>query len=248
MRIFNLEAFREKPVAVILDTDNTLYDYAPAHRKAITTTRSKATSLLGITEEDFDKAYEKARKEVKDRLGNTASSHSRLLYFQRLIEIVGLKTQLLLTLDLNQTYWRTFLTSAHLFEGVRAFLEELRHQDIPTTIITDLTSQVQYRKIIYFGLEQYFDFVVTSEEVGVDKPDPAGLLLAKEKLNIGNGRIWMIGDDPVADIQGAKEHLGAVTLQKKHGGVEIGKGEMAPDAIFESYVELTKFFGQYSSL
>ena len=45
------------------------------------------------------------------------------------------------------------------------------------------------------------------------------------KLNIGHCKIWMIGDDPVADIQGAKEHLGAVTLQKKHTGGEIGRGK-----------------------
>lgn len=247
MHIFNPKAFRRKPVAVILDTDNTLYEYAPAHRKAFDRTCDKAIRILGITKEDFDKAYQKARQEVKSRLGNTASSHSRLLYFQRLIEIVGLKTQLLLTLDLNQTYWRTFLTNAQLFEGVRSFLEEVRHQGIPTAIITDLTSQVQYRKIIYFGLEEYFDFVVTSEEVGADKPNPAGLMLAREKLNVGQGEIWMIGDDPVADIQGAKEHLGAVTLQKKHSGVEIVKGEMAPDAVFESYIELTKFFARDST-
>ena len=247
MRMLNPEAFREQPVAVIFDTDNTLYEYGPAHRKALARTRDKATSLLGITGGNFDKAYQRAREEVKNRLGNTASSHSRLLYFQRLIEIVGYKTQLLLTLDLTQTYWRTFLTSAQLFEGVRAFLEELRHQDVPTAIITDLTSQVQYRKIIYFGLERYFDFVVTSEEVGADKPDPAGLLLVKEKLNVGKGRIWMIGDDLVADIQGAKQSLGAVTLQKKHGGVNVGSGKMAPDAVFEEYVELTKFFGRYSN-
>ena len=245
MHILNQEAFRKKPVAVILDTDNTIYEYGPAHRDALSATRDKATSLLGITKGDFDKAYQRARKEVKNRLGHTASSHSRLLYFQRLIEIIGLKTQLLLTLDLTQTYWRTFLTSAQMFQGVRAFLEELRHQEIPTAIITDLTSQVQYRKIIYFGLEEYFDFVVTSEEVGADKPNPSGLLLAREKLDVGEGPIWMIGDDPVADIQGAKEHLGAVTLQKKHSGVVIGKGRTAPDAIFESYVELTKFLNQY---
>ena len=247
MRILNFESFREKPVAVIFDTDNTLYEYRPAHEKALSRTRDKAISLLGITKRDFDKAYKRAREEVKNRLGNTASSHSRLLYFQRLIEIVGLRTQLLLTLDLTQTYWRTFLTSAKLFEGVRAFLEELRHQDIPTAIITDLTSQIQYRKIIYFGIEEYFDFVVTSEEVGADKPHQSGLLLARQKLNVGKGQIWMIGDDPVSDIQGAKEHLGAVTLQKKHAGVSICKGEMAPDAVFESYLELKRFFAKYAT-
>ena len=34
-----------------------------------------------------------------------------------------------------------------------------------------LTSQIQLRKLSYFWLEDIFDAVVTSEEVGYDKPD-----------------------------------------------------------------------------
>ena len=32
---------------------------------------------------------------------------------------------------------------------------------IPMVIVTDLTAQVQFRKIVYFGLDHRFDFVVT---------------------------------------------------------------------------------------
>jgi len=234
IKINNPERIQSRPSAVIFDTDNTLYEYQPAHKKALSTTREKACSLLGISQSDFDRAYMMARDEIKQRLGKTASSHSRILYFQRLIEILGLKTQILLSMDLDQTYWRTFLMSAVLFEGVQEFLEELRAKGIPTAIITDLTSQIQYRKIIYFGLDKYFDYVVTSEESGHDKPHPASFILASEKLNIHDGEIWMIGDDPKADIKGAKEHLNAVTCQKKHKGVSLEFGDSLPDVIFDS--------------
>ena len=62
------------------------------------------------------------KRQVKRQLGHTASSHSRLLYFQRGIEMLGRKTQLLITLDLEQTYWRTFLSHCELFPGVRDLL------------------------------------------------------------------------------------------------------------------------------
>ena len=50
--------------------------------------------------------------------------------------------------------------------------------------------------------------------------------------------IWMIGDNPVNDIKGAREKIGAVTLQKLHDGLEIGRGLNAPDAAFYEFAEL----------
>jgi len=42
--------------------------------------------------------------------------------------------------------------------------------------VTDLTSHIQLGKLTCFGLEDTFDAVVTSEEVGKDKPDKNILL------------------------------------------------------------------------
>ncbi len=53
--------------------------------------------------------------------------------------------------------------------------------------------------------------------------------------------LWMIGDDPEADIRGAREAVGAVTLQKVHPGVSKGREAAAPDAWFDSFRELRDF-------
>lgn len=231
------ERLARRPDAVLFDTDNTLYDYAPAHAEAMETTRKKAARELSIEPRQFDEVYSVARREVKERLGATASSHSRLLYFQRMLELLGLKTQVFLTLDLEQTYWRSFLTSAQLFEGVKAFLTDLRNAGIPTAVVTDLTAQVQFRKIVYFGLDSDFDYVVTSEEAGRDKPARAPFEIAIEKLNVAQGTLWMIGDHPINDIRGAREAVDAVTLQKKHRGVEVSD---EADLVFSHYDELRR--------
>ena len=75
-----------------------------------------------------------------------------------------------------------------LFPNVRELLTELNKYKIKTAIITDLTSQIQFRKIIFFGLEQYFDYVVTSEESGFDKPSkyPFELALKNRNLSLKN--------------------------------------------------------------
>jgi putative hydrolase of the HAD superfamily len=88
------------PRAIIFDTDNTLYAYDAPHAEATAATEAKAVRLLGADQDSVRDAFRQAREEVKRQLGETASSHSRLLYFQRGIEILGRKTQLLITLDL----------------------------------------------------------------------------------------------------------------------------------------------------
>ena len=160
LRIHHAEKFSTVPAAIIFDTDNTLYAYNPPHQVATEAVEKKAVKLLGVERDAFRNAFNSARQKVKKQLGPTASSHSRLLYYQQTIETLGLKTQLLLTLDLEQTYWRTFLSQAHLFPKVHNFISAVRNKGILTAVITDLTSQIQFRKLIYFGLDDEFDFVV----------------------------------------------------------------------------------------
>jgi len=238
VKINNHERFTRLPEAFLFDTDNTLYPYDPAHAAAQSAVREKVTKTFSISPDDFDKAFNEARTQVKRRLKHTASSHSRLLYLQRMLEIMGLGSQVLLALDFEQTYWRTFLSNAVLFDGVKELLDDIRLLGIPTAIVTDLTAQIQFRKIVYFGLDHYFDYIVTSEEAGFDKPHEAPFQIALEKMRPKGDCIWMIGDNPVNDIRGGREKINAVTLQKIHAGVEIGTDINTPDATFNDFGEL----------
>ena len=173
IKFFSKERFNRLPDAILFDTDNTLYPYAPAHAAAQRAVREKVVNTFSIKPDDFDKAFNDARQQVKTRLKHSAASHSRLLYMQRMLEIMGLGSQVLLALDFEQTYWRTFLSNAILFDEVKELLDDLRLLAIPTAIVTDLTAQIQFRKVVYFGLDHYFDYIVTSEEAGFDKPHAA---------------------------------------------------------------------------
>ncbi|MBN8750760.1 MAG: HAD family hydrolase [Variovorax sp.] len=238
-RIHRPERLARMPDAVLFDTDNTLYPYDPSHHRAMEAVRSKVVRSMSISEATFDSAFAAARTEIKQRLKGTAASHNRLLYFQRMLELIGLGSQVLVALDLEQTYWRTFLSVAELFEGLKEFLDDLRLAGVPTAIVTDLTAQIQFRKIVYFGLDQYFDHIVTSEEAGFDKPNPGPFELAIQKMKVSSDAIvWMIGDNQAADIAGARRAISAVTLQKLHAGVTEGTGEEQPDMSFEHFDQL----------
>lgn len=240
IKIFKEERFDRLPDAILFDTDNTLYPYNPAHAAARRAVQDKVVSTFSIAVEDFNKAFDEARRQVKERLKHTASSHSRLLYLQRMLEIMGLGSQVLWALDFEQTYWRTFLSNAILFDDVKELLDDIRLLGIPTAIVTDLTAQIQFRKVVYFGLDHHFDYIVTSEEAGFDKPHEAPFQIALEKMHPKGDRIWMIGDSPVNDIRGAREKINAVTLQKIHDGVDVGVGTDTPDAAFNEFSELRR--------
>ena len=225
------------PEAVIFDTDNTLYPCAPAHREATRAVESKISKILGIKNDVFRSAFEEARNDIKMRLGNVASSHSRLLYMQRTIEKLGLGTRILLTLDLEQTYWRTFLTNSRLFPGVLEFIHFLKSKGIITANITDLTAQIQFRKLIYFGLDELFDYVVTSEEAGSDKPDKRPFEIALEKLQVEPEKVWMVGDSYECDIVGGR-NIGMKTL---HFNPYLSSREQSIDSdgvVFGDYFNL----------
>ena len=241
MKFNDSNRFQDRPSAVLFDLDNTLYPYDPAHDAALQAVVSKVSVTFSIAPRRCEQAFQEARGRIKARLGRTASSHSRLLYFQRMLEIEGLGARVLSAPDLEQTYWRTFLINAMLFDGVRELLDELRLADIPTALVTDLTAQIQFRKLVYWRLDNDFDFVVTSEEAGADKPHEAPFRLVREKVQAADNVLWMIGDDPEADIRGAREAIGAVTLQKVHPGVSKGREAAAPDAWFDSFQELRDF-------
>ena len=244
LKVINKKINLIRPSAVLFDTDNTLYEYEPANKQATIAVAEKVKNLLGINEKEFYEKYNQSKEQIKKQLGNTASSHSRLLYFQRLLEILGLKAQLLIALDLEQTFWRTFLDNALLFSGVKEIFYKLKKENIPIGIVTDLTSHIQLRKLTYFGLEDVFDAVVTSEEVGEDKPSRKIFKLALQKLDVKeNKNIWMVGDNPNADILGGKQ-INAITIQKIHKGIKIGKNESEPDIIFDNFFHLSNYFNE----
>ena len=228
----------ELPAAILLDTDNTLYDYVPANQSALYASFLQVNLSMGISEDNFYKYYSTARDHIKSQLGKTASSHSRLLYFQKMFELLGCGSQLLLSLELEQVFWRSFLANAPLFDHLLKFLNLAKSYNIKLGIVTDLTSHIQLRKLTFFNLESFFDAVVCSEEVGADKPDLRNFQLCFSKLNLQKGsNVWMIGDDSFSDIYGG-HNAGCLTFQKLHRSLKVNSDIILPDISFNSYNEL----------
>jgi phosphoglycolate phosphatase-like HAD superfamily hydrolase len=54
-------------------------------------------------------------------------------------------------------------------DGVRNLISSLKYAKVPTFLVTDLTDQVQLRKLVKLNLEEAFDEIISSELAGGDK-------------------------------------------------------------------------------
>jgi putative hydrolase of the HAD superfamily len=243
MIVHNPLAFEVKPSCVLLELDNTLYAHEPCNAAGMEAARALSGRLLNLSASDFDRCFSTAKSEVKARLEDTGSAHSRLLYFQRTLERAGFASHAFAALQLEQAYWRAHMDVAVLFDHALDFLDDLRIAGVSAVIVTDLTSQIQLRKMILFGLDRTINWIVSSEESGRDKPHAASFELALAKLGGIEGTVWMVGDDHRCDLSGAKAAIGAVTLQKLHRGVPPAPmGSAYVDARFESFADLRTLF------
>jgi len=184
---------------LLLDIDNTLYNYDSTHQYALGKVLDYCIDTFKISEYELKEAYTIARKKVHIELSETASSHNRLLYFQKMLEILKINP-LKYSYTIYNIYWDNFLEYMKPFDGIYELLEKYKDN---ICLVTDLTAHIQYRKIEKLRLEKYCNQIVTSEEAGKEKPHPYMFMLALQKLNLQTNEVCMIGDSFKKDIFGA---------------------------------------------
>lgn len=187
----------------IFDLDDTLYNYEQINKLAINRLCEYTCNILKISEQEFREAFEYGRKATKEGLDDCAAQHNRMLYCQKALEYLKVKPALY-ALEMYDMYWNTMLENMTLNEGVIELFELLKERDIKIGICTDLTVHIQHRKIRKLGIDKYIDCIVSSEEVGREKPDPRMFELCLKKLNIQPEEVIYIGDSFKKDIIGAQ--------------------------------------------
>jgi len=214
---------------LILDIDNTLYDYNISNNIAKKSVVDFCENKFNIDSVSITKAYDQARKKVHIELSETAASHNRLLYFQKMCEILNLNP-LKYSFHIYNLYWDTFLDNMKPFDGVYDLLKKYKNN---ICLATDLTADIQYRKIKKLNLHNYCNSVVTSEEAGREKPHPYVFMLSLKKLGLKASEVCVIGDSFSKDIFGARNlKIDAIWLNR------FNKNEIYTDSKIK---EINKF-------
>lgn len=188
--------------AVIFDLDGTLYDYDTLDKEAFGRVQDLVLEQLGVSEEQSEEAFRRARQATKKNLGETATSHSRMLYFQKTLEYLDIRP-LYLALEMYEAYWGVFLEKMTLYPGVEKLLNALHEKYIRVAICTDLLAHIQHRKLKALKLTDDVDCLVTSEEAGAEKPSAKIFEMCLEKLRLDPNEVCFVGDNFEKDVKGA---------------------------------------------
>ena len=189
---------------IIFDLDNTLYDYNICHNTSLNKVfnfileNSKSVLINDINY--IKKIYDEVSQYNKCQLGNTASSHNKSIHFKLLLEKIKLDLSLLS--KLNEIYWNTFYSNMKCFENVKEFIIWNKQLGKKIGILTDYETEYQIIKLEKLKLLDLIDNIITSEEIGIEKPSMFMFQTILQKMNILPCEALIIGDNFDKDIKG----------------------------------------------
>ena len=128
------------------------------------------------------------------------------------------------------------------FPKAQQTLSTLRRRGLRMGLVTNGRIASQQPKIDGLGIAGYFDAILISEAEGVRKPDPEIFRRASSRLGVTAGETVMVGDNPEADIQGAKS-FGMKAIWKRD--TYWSPPELV-DAVIDELEELPRAIGDLS--
>jgi HAD superfamily hydrolase (TIGR01549 family) len=228
--------------ALLFDLDDTLYGYAPCNEAGLVAAeRVLSDASVELSEGEFRATHDRIRVELASELRGQAASHNRVLFFRRIVDRLVGPARGALALELFETYWGVFLETMQPSPAADRVLEELGASHA-LGLISNHTTDIQLRKLGALGLERHFPVVVTSEEAGVEKPDPRIFEQALKALGVGASETLMVGDSPTVDLRGAHGVGIRCVLSREFVTPEYRGGD--PDGILTELGELPDWLQQ----
>lgn len=198
----------DKRVHLFFDLDHTLWDFETNSRLALRELYDDfQLDRIGVHSFDaFIEIYEHENEKAWDlyRKGELKKEVLRTIRFQKALEAFEASDPLLEN-KLADTYLEISPYKTALIPGTIELLEDLKAKDYPLHILTNGFEEIQGIKMKHSGLERFFDHVITSEFIGVRKPDPQAFLGSAKHVGANHEVAFMIGDNLIADVLGAKE-------------------------------------------
>jgi putative hydrolase of the HAD superfamily len=229
---------------LLLDLDGTLLDWSQL-RKAIRSTCAGITAEYPHLELDALE-IEKVNDAVWDSYwpeveldwyrGELDNDELGLEAWRRTFEHFGLHEAELVQATTDA--WHRAERDGHrLFDDVTETLEAARDAGIRLAIVTNGPSGAQRAKLEALGIDDSFDAVFISAEVGAAKPDPAIFDFAIEELDADPATTWHVGDLLDKDVAGAQA-AGIRGVWLNRLGETAADGDAVPDLEITSLREL----------
>lgn len=195
---------------ILLDIDNTLIQSQLAYYYALEQIAEKwKKSYLGDI--PFVNAFELYKKKVKERLPNLPANRSRLFVFKEMAENGFFPFSPENLLDLEKDYFKFFKkeiksqVKRHEEEYENLFRLLKEHSKLREILfLSNESLRTQLLKLSWFLPNNIPFRLLTSEEIGIEKPSPIIYQKALSILGIKPEEAVMIGDSLIDDVEGAK--------------------------------------------
>lgn len=188
--MFNLKNLIKNKEVIFIDIDNTLFNYNIAHKKALEVVLKKFNYDISI--------YNKAKINIKKR-DLQSNHHKKELYFKNMCEING--EHFTEALEMYELYHREFLNNLLVDASMMKLLQYAKNNGIKVIAITNYYVIPQIKKLVASNFYEYINYLITSEEFEVEKPNKKLLNRAIELSGFPDkDKIIMFGDSVVDDL------------------------------------------------
>ena len=107
--------------------------------------------------------------------------------------------------ELTQFWFQQFGLSAVAMPGANSLLADLKQRGYKLAVVSNGGHATRLTILQGLGFSHYFDEIISSELVGISKPNPEIFLHTSRQLDVAPQNCLFIGDHPVNDIQGATQ-------------------------------------------
>lgn len=194
--------------AVIFDIDNTLTDFMRTKRAAVDAAvdmmidAGLKVEKAAMVEKIFDVYWKEGVEDQK-------------IFDKVLMKEFGAIDYRILAAGILG-YRRAKAGTFALYPHVGRTLAELLRMGIKCAVLSDAPKLEAWLRLVGLGLHDFFDAVVTSQDLGVKKPAPEPFRKALELLGTRPAETIMVGDWAERDVAGAKK-VGIQTAWAKYG-------------------------------
>lgn len=210
---------------LLLDADGTFYDFASCENIALRKLFDHYN--IPFTEENIQ-LFHSANRALWEAFERDEAT-TRDIRDRRLIPLLEKFGHGDEAVSAGQLYCDYLAMNGILFPGARECLETLKEK-YSLTMITNGLTEVQYGRFESSGTTRFYDHIIISEEIGVQKPKKEFFSHTLRTIGAEPGECLIIGDSLTSDIQGGI-NSGIDTLylclsgEKKEGGYTYSAGD-----------------------
>ncbi|MGA8542284.1 MAG: HAD family hydrolase [Thermoplasmata archaeon] len=193
------------PKVVLFDMDDTLFDHSMTCRAALGRMRREHPFLRSRSVDDLTREYLRllGANFAEVALGRRSKESARSERFVSLAFWCGHPIEDPAGSALSQQYRSLYQELRRPVSGAPEFLRRIEGRT-QIAVVTNNTVAEQTEKLDFLGLQRAVHLLVTSEEVGVAKPDPGIFRAALERARAAPDQAVMVGDVWASDIVGAR--------------------------------------------